>query len=286
MTSEARPFPLADEPNEVKRLSWLRAARVGHWAHFLVLPLGGFELTLGLPTFALARGVLIAFLVLAFGYWLNGIADRHMDAGSGKNPLTAVEPSLKHHGAVVALAAGALGLALTGPLAALLATITCLVSGVVYSIGPRLKRVPIVGTLLNASNFAPLLWVGVGPEPVLGLPHITLVFTALLLQNQLLHEAADREEDRRGDVRTTFLVLGRWGVAVLAIVLGAVLAVTAAASPALAWLTWPLALVYAAAVPLALAARGEDAEAMGRARLGHRFFSIATGALVFASVRL
>lgn len=288
MSSDARTFPLEAPPvTAAKRsLPWLRAARVSHWAHFLVLPLGGLDLTLGLGASALAlmRGVGIAFAVLAFGYSLNGIADRHMDEGD-KNPLVAVEPSTKHYGALVVLTLMALGLALTGPLVVLLATLTCLTSGVVYSVGPRLKRVPLVGTLLNATSFAPLLWVGVD-GPVGGLWLLTLAFSALLLQNQLLHEAADRSEDRRGALRTTLLVLGSRGSAVLAALLGFALALTAAQTDALAWLFAPLLLVHGLLVPAGLALRGDDPDAMARARVGHRFLSIATGALVFASVRL
>jgi 4-hydroxybenzoate polyprenyltransferase len=291
MATSAAAKPLAPPvlAPPVRPVSWLRAARVGHWAHFLALPAAGWDPRLepALAAVSLGRGVAIAFAVLAFGYLLNGIADRHMDAGAEKNPLTAEGPLGALRRALALLALAAVALSLPAPRVVLGATAACLASGVVYSVGPRLKRYPLLGTLLNATNFAPLLWVGMaqgGFAP--GMIPLTAAFSCLLLQNQLLHEAADREEDLRGRLRTSVLALGPRGAALAAAAFGAGLTATAAALPSLSRAALPLALVYVVAFPLLLARAAFDARAMSRARLAHRFFAMATGALFFAALRL
>lgn len=292
MASSAAAKPLAPPAltPPARRVSWVRAARVGHWAHFLALPAAGWDPGLDAASAAasLARGVAIAFAVLAFGYLLNGIADRHMDSGAEKNPLTEEGPLGAHLGALAVLALVALALSLPAPRVVLWATTACLASGVVYSVGPRLKRYPLLGTLLNATNFAPLLWVGVGRSGIAaGMLPLTAAFSCLLLQNQLLHEAADRHEDLRGRVRTSVLALGPRGAALAAAAFGVGIAATAAAARTpLALAAAPLALVYVLAFPLLLARAGADPRAMSRARLAHRFFAMATGALFFAALRL
>ena len=101
------------------------------------------------------------------------------------------------------LALVAVGLAATGPWVTLAATLLARSSGIVYSVGPRLKRYPVVGTLTNATNFTPLLWVGLPASGATdGTMILTQAFLLLLLQNQLLHEAADRDDDLRGGHRS------------------------------------------------------------------------------------
>src|SRR5262249_36816558 len=130
-------------------------------------------------------GALIALSALSFGYLLNGLSDRHMDASVEKNPLIGGDRAPSHRLALGALFATAAGLSLTGPWPVRAATAICLVSGVVYSVGPRLKRLPLLGTLANTTNFAPLLWVGIAGERAPdGMAPLTLAFTCLLLQNQ------------------------------------------------------------------------------------------------------
>jgi 4-hydroxybenzoate polyprenyltransferase len=269
-------------------VSWLKGARVRHWAHFLLLPLAGYEPRADLRTtsLALARGVVIAFAVLAFGYLLNGVSDRHMDGSARKNPLLAGTA----HAYIVplsGLAAVALFASLLAPSTALFATAVGLASGLVYSIGPRIKRYPVVGTLANATNFAPLLWVGLpSGAAAAGLPLVTLCFSCLLLQNQILHEAADRDDDSRGRVLTTYRLLGPVGSALLLALLGAPLVLAALSSPALSPFAVPLGLVYGLGFPAALARFGDDPRFSARARLAHRVASLVSGAIVFACLRL
>ncbi len=259
------------------------AMRMRHWAHFLLLPFaslcGGEPTTLAV---SLPRGVAIAFSVLAFGYLLNGVSDRAMDRSVEKNALAGqLRPGVHVHAVLFALSATAVGLSLSAPWPVTLATAICLASGVVYSVGPRLKQYPVVGTLLNVTNFAPLLWVGLSAEEIpAGLGPLTLAFVGLLLQNQLIHEAADRDEDARGRVVTTVRAFGERASAIFAAGLGLVVA----SAPDGLVLSSLLGLVFVAGFPLALALRGRDARLMNRVRRLHRLASVAAGAAAFVAV--
>ena len=254
----------------------VRAIRLRDWWHFLLLPIAS-----GGPVAAVARGGGIAFGILAFGYLINGLSDRKVDGDQRKNPLTLVEPGA----ALVAVAFAALALALsfTGPLAVTLATLCSLTAGTLYSVGPRLKRFPLVGTLANAACFAPLLWVGV-PDgaPRSDLARLAGLFVLLLLQNQLIHEAADRNDDERGLVLTTVRAVGRRvaGLVTAGLGLGMVLL-----APHLA-LALALLAVFVAFFPAALFLRGDEVAAMRTLRLVHRVACILAGGALFGVLRL
>src|SRR6202041_854684 len=109
-----------------------------------------------------------------------------------------------------------------GPPVVCAATALSLASGAAYSVGPRVKRLPMIGTLANAASFAPLLWVGAASDHLVAwMPTVTFAFVCLLLQNQLLHEAADRTEDCAATVRTTVIWLGDERAGLLASLSGA-----------------------------------------------------------------
>lgn len=263
---------------------WIGRVRARQWLHFLPLPAAGVSLSdsaFHLVT-ALARGVFAAASVLAFGYLLNAVTDRDMDLDVAKNPLTREAPAA-HRGALTALALAALLAASVSPWALLAAAIS-LLSGWCYSAGPRLKSRPFVGTALNVSSFTPLLFLATrGADDALRVLPLSLCFAGLLVQNQLLHERADLDEDRRGALRTTYFVLGPKGSAALA--LGCSLAVWRGLSLATrgapgAALT-ALALLTALIAPVALLRRGEPA----RARRAHRVAAAALGAAVFLAAR-
>jgi 4-hydroxybenzoate polyprenyltransferase len=261
------------------------ALRLRQWAHFLVLPLAAFDpaLSMTVSAPALARGVVIAACILGFGYLLNALSDRRVDRERAKNPLVGFTGSTQRHYVVLALLAlVALALAMLAPFPALVATLVALASGTLYSVGPRLKAWPIVGTLLNAGCFAPLLFVGLGTASIAP-PQwaLTAAFVGLLLSNQLVHEAADAEEDRAARLRTTFLTLGPRGTALFAFIAGAV---ALAASFALFEPLALLALPFALWVPWQLAKHGEDGARMRRLRAIHRVASAASGALLFAAM--
>jgi len=271
---------VADQPTAT---DWIARIRARQWLHFLVLPLAGYEgaAPIQQTVVAFGRGILIAFGVLSFGYLLNAVADRRMDRDAGKNPLTADAQIASCIPVLLMLAVAPLSLAMTAPRTVLFATVLCLLSGVVYSVGPRLKCVPIVGTAINTANFAPLLWVGVGVTAPSNLPGITALFCALLLQNQLLHEGADATEDRFGNVRTTFLTLGPSGAAVAAAVVGAGIVASTW------WLVGPVIAVstvlpiFGVLVPCLVWTRGASPTRMASARRWHRWASAVVGALAF-----
>ncbi len=265
----------------------LRLLRFRAWARFLVLPVAGLELSEhpAASALALGRGLVIAFCVLGFGYLANSVGDRTMDRDPSKNPLLGGwrDDALVRR-ALVLLALGALLASVAGPASVRLATLICLTSGWAYSLGPRLKGVPLIGTLMNVANFAPLLYVGVGAA---GAPErlgwLLPAFAALLVQNQLLHEAADAPEDRAGALRTTFLQLGQVASALLAAASGAVVLMVALRvllrcgwSPAFALLAMPFVVLF----PALLAWRGSAPAEMARLRVAQRWSAAVCGALL------
>jgi 4-hydroxybenzoate polyprenyltransferase len=261
-------------------VSWLRRARAGRWVHFLALPLAGLDPRLGVASIlAVARGVVVAFAVLAFGYLLNALTDRVMDRPA-KNPLaTGAAPPRTIPVELTVLAGLALVAGVHAPACARIATVVCLASGLLYSAGPRLKRYPLVGSLANVTNFVPLMWVGAadGGAPR-GLVPLAAVLGCMLLQNQLIHEAADRQEDHAGGVRTSVIVLGARRASVAAAALGAGVVVGSHVLGVPAWLP---AAVYLLAFPAALAAAGADEARMERLRVVHRIVSVVAGAALF-----
>jgi 4-hydroxybenzoate polyprenyltransferase len=270
-----------------------RGLRVRDWAHFTVLPLASTPMDAldGDGLFALARSVLVAALVLAWGYLSNGLADRALDRDASKNPFAGLAPRAVEtlRSVAWAFAIAALVLASLGGGVPFAAAATSITAGWLYSSGPRLKRFPIVGTLLNVACFAPLLFVGAAHALPPAVPLFTLAFTGLLLGNQLLHEAADAHDDAAGRVRTTFLALGPRGAAAFAAVAGALPVIALAlALPGLLRIALSAAalFVFVVVVPGALALRGAESRRMARARLLHRVASVAVGALLFALAHL
>jgi 4-hydroxybenzoate polyprenyltransferase len=284
------PAAVLDSPRS-KKTSWISRwtaqIRLRHWAHFLVLPLAGVDPSASyeLVMEGVLRGVAIAFGVLAFGYLLNSLADRRLDQDphKGSLPSGALTPQWL---AVVGLGVGTTALAAQGPAIVLGAALLCMGSGVVYSVGPRLKSLPLIGSLLNISNFAPLLLVGLpGPDaqaPLLG--PLLAAFAPLLLQNQLIHEAADALEDRAGGVVTTF---GRFGpqrsaaVAALCGLCSAMAVMWPSPSPTSSTLALLLAVAFAGWYPRQLARRGHEPTTMAALRVQHRFAALTGGGVAF-----
>jgi 4-hydroxybenzoate polyprenyltransferase len=270
--------------------SLLRLYRVRDWLHFLPLPL--VTLDPAAPwsetVFAGVRGVASAFAVLAFGYLLNSVSDRGVDSDPHKNRLI-----LDDAGGVQVSLAGllvaALLLSIAAPWTVRAATVFCLISHYLYSSGPRLKAVPIVGSFANVALFAPLLCLGMRDDsfPAGFLP-VAAICSALVLETQLIHEAADRLDDLRGGVRTTWLTLGPWRTALIAAGSGLTSALAAARLVPAHGLSLGIAIaaVFAVAFPLLLATRGTDPAQAARLRLAHRWTGVAMGAGVSALWRV
>lgn len=268
----------------------LRVYRVRDWLHFLPLPLATYD-THAAPDvafWAAARGVASAFAILAFGYLLNSVADRRMDQDARKNPLIipgAGDPIFS----LVGLLSASLVVAAFSPRPAQLATVLALIFFFVYSAGPRVKSVPVIGSLVNVVLFTPLLLLGMhdGVLPP-GFAWVVLACAALVLETQFIHEAADQAEDRVGHVHTTWLTLGPRWTAVLASACGLLAAGGAAAIvPAFrsAALSGLVIAVFAIAFPLLLVRRGHDPRQAARLRLLHRWCGVLLGAAVFGAWR-
>ena len=266
----------------------LRLYRVRDWLHFLPLPLATVDpRPLGAALWDTGRGVATAAAILAFGYLLNSVADRMMDRDARKNPLIlpgAGEPRL----ALAALLAAGVGLAALGPWPTRVAAALSLFFFSVYSAAPRIKSVPLLGSLANIGMFAPLLFLGLRDASLPpGLAALVVACGALVLETQLVHEAADSLEDRAGGVRTTWLTVGPRRAAALAAACGIVAAAGAASlgsDTALA-LAGLAAGLFGAAFPLQLARLGGDTARAARLRLSHRWCGLAFGAALFAAWR-
>jgi len=270
------------QPISPGRLAPLELLRIRQWAHFLVLPLAAFEPAAGWPRLGL--GVALTALALGYAYGLNAISDRVTDLDARKNPLAGIANPLRSAAALVAgCGVAALGLAFTGGRVATEAIALSLLAATVYSVGPRWKATPGLGTTLNAVIFAPLLLCTaprVGASPWLPLELTT--FCALLLQNQLLHERADAAEDSAAGVRSTALRVGPRAASAVALMLGA-------AGAALACLLAPVAGGAAAAGAALLAGSLVATRGPGplpARRATHRWVAFAGGALLFVVSRL
>jgi 4-hydroxybenzoate polyprenyltransferase len=280
------PAAVLDSPRS-KETSWISRwtaqIRLRHWAHFLVLPLAGVDPSASyeLVMEGVLRGVAIAFGVLAFGYLLNSLADRRLDhdPDKGSLPAGALTPQWL---AVVGLGVLTTALAAQGPDIVLGAALLCMGSGVVYSVGPRLKSLPLIGSLLNITNFAPLLLVGLpssdASAPLLG--PLLAAFAPLLLQNQLIHEAADADEDRSGGVMTTFGRYGpqrsAWLAALCGLCVPAAVLWSSPTVPGLG-LAGLLAAVFGAWYPRQLALHGHKPREMAELRINHRVAAVIGG---------
>jgi 4-hydroxybenzoate polyprenyltransferase len=236
----------------------LLVLRARQWIHFVVLPLAG-----GIEFAPLA----IAALLLSYAYGLNAISDRATDLDERKNPLLHVTDCRAALALVLVAGGAALTLSLLlSPVVRAAAAIS-LASATVYSVGPRAKRVPVLGTLLNLGIFAPLLWLG--RERPLAIE--VVAFAVLLLQNQLLHERADAAEDAAAGVRSTAWALGERGTMIAIFVLAIVGIV---GSIELRSLVGVIGIVASSTLPLLYRAARER-------RVAHRWIAFAAGAAIF-----
>jgi len=275
-TERASGAPRGAPPGRAgELLLGLRALRAGQWVHFVPLPLAGAPLADMLsgtcPLGPVLWACLAGALCLACAYGINAHGDRGSDA-RGKNPLVgaAVGPAAL----VPAIACGLLAAVAAARSGGLGPAALSLAAGVLYSAGPRLKRWPGVGSLANVVIFAPLLAL-VGAPRTPGFWGMLVVFSALLLQNQLVHERADEAEDRRAGAYTTAQWLGRAGVAAA----GRWLAL--AGSLAAAVLLGPAAALCGATGLVLGAWQIGQAEATA-ARRRHRALALITGAAIYA----
>lgn len=287
MAPPARSLASTASASSVPRGVALASLRARQWAHFVVLPLAALRSSeMAAPTLDVAlraaRGLALASFALAFAYGLNAISDRATDLDRRKNPLAGRACPASVTAVVVSTAGAALALGATAHRATLAAVAISLASSTVYSVGPRLKMIPGVGTLLNVGIFAPLLFVAIGEHPPASLTSLAIAFVALLLQNQLLHERADATEDEAARALTTARALGPTATTAIVFALGVGGVVACAVSSPSASLGWTAAGTFALATTCTFA-RGP----WTRRRAIHRWVSFVAGAALFvvASVR-
>lgn len=265
---------------------WRRVAtatRARDWLHFVLLPLGGDSLrTLcSASTARVVASAAAAALLWAGVYLINSLSDVEVDGHVGKNALVqAGSTTLQRAGrAVPVLLAGACCCAGSVGLVPALAALLAAAAGIVYSVGPRLKRRPVIGTLSNVAIFTPGLFLGVTDQDSLARAWWLVVpFSVLLVQNQIVHEVVDAGDDAAGRLLTTYRWGGRPGVAVVLVLvsLGGALALVAR-SPATLTLTLALSLLLP--VPsLVVVARSNARARATRFRLLHRYYALAVGA--------
>lgn len=202
------------------------ALRPIQWKHFLLLPLSALPAR-EIPWSPEAAGsalygVVIAAAALAWAYGVNSIVDRRMDSPGSKNVLAGDERMVLEIwiACFACLLVALLLAAILGPIP-LVAVLVSTAAGGLYSWGIRLKRFPVVGTLMNVPIFLPLLVVGVQGDLPTYIPALGFCFSLLLVSSQLLHEWDDREEDRKGGVRSTAQLLGERRLRMLLPAIGA-----------------------------------------------------------------
>lgn len=265
------------------RRAW-RALRGSGWWYFSLLPLTslvGDAHADGDGVLRLVGSVAVAGLCLAFAYGFNGIIDRGMDRDAGKNSLAGlVEVPREAVALVVGCALVALGIAAMLTPVALLGTGMSLVAGTLYSGG--LKRLPVVGTVVNVLIFVPLPLLAMTGPPTSGMIFLIYCFYVLVTQNQIVHEIADSEEDVAAGVHTTGVAIGPTGVRLVAVLLGPVAAVAL-------WHLEPAASIGLCAAAIGLCGGAAmvavcDVRRAGRLRVAHRWYSLGVGAVLFALV--
>jgi 4-hydroxybenzoate polyprenyltransferase len=269
------------ESEPARPVAWA-VLRAPQWLHFLALPLAAFDQgsRSSAAIASVVRGVVLAALALSYAYGLNAISDRRSDLDAAKNPLRGMEVVPQR---VVLVVAGtgmaALLLALLAGRPVLYAVSASLAASTVYSVGPRLKVLPGIGTLLNVAIFAPILLFGVQPSrpAPAGLGLLLVTFAVLVLENQLLHERADAAEDAGASVRTTARALGEQ--ATVRLVLG--LGVLGASSVALFEGSQAERLCAALVCLLGCAPAWLRAPWVRRRRV-HRWLALGGGAVLFA----
>jgi hypothetical protein len=166
-----------------------------------------------------------------------------------------------------------------------------LLAAATYSVPPRLKGVPVVGTLWNAVMGVPgFFFTGGAPVGTPPLRPLVGLFALLLLVSQLLHEAADRDDDA-GKVLTVATARGRRAALTAALVLvlstplvAWVLAAGAARRPLIVGASAAFALGWGAVLRRDLDC--DDRRRLQRLRLGYRWAAIALGGVTFAALYL
>jgi len=196
------------------------AVRLMDWIHFLALPLlsaGAWPFAVGPVVLA----VLAAACILGFAFGYNQWKDENLAALPEAELVAATGMgSRAWRTTLVVCVVGGLACAALVNVESAGAAAFSLVWGWLYSGGPRVKRWPVVGTIANVAIFAPLALLGSGTSEPAARFWFVLCFALLLVENQLIHEAAHADDDRRGGVQTTTVRFGHRVSGLLAVAMG------------------------------------------------------------------
>lgn len=283
MNHPARMSPAgADGPCD-----FLRLYRVLDWLHFLPLPLAGWLAGDARSACTLVGSLVGWAFALAYMSAINQAFDDQLDRHAGKNPVGA----RFHRREAIVLSlppavAAVLVVAWLAP-AGLPPMLLLLGAATVYSAPPRLKRVPVVGTLWNILIALPALFLA--DRASLDRPSLRVLvglFALLLLVSQLIHEAEDREDDRAGGVSTLAVLMGaRGALGAAALGLAALPTVTFSLAEGLSRRVLLVAgtALFSAGWLTALAAlvRRGDLTGLRAVRLWYRYAALVLGALAF-----
>lgn len=173
----------------------LASLRVLDWLHFLSFPAAGWFVGAEQPIRLLAAGVAVAALLLANAFAFNNFHD----VARPQSPWWHRVPLVLSVAPITLLSWTGIG-----------AAVVFVVISTVYSGPPRLKRLPLVGTLLNAAGFPCLCLLAVSR-----LSHRSGCLAGLagcwVASAQLIHEGAHRAQDEPAGLKTTGILLGsRW----------------------------------------------------------------------------
>lgn len=192
----------------IRALGVIKLLRFRDWVHFLPLALLPIQRSSFDPLLLLAAlGAAACGLAFAFGF--NLYHDDQLGHESGE--YMAERFGLTHRvacGAIWASAAAAAMLAFLVGLLAFGAMIIVLVASYLYSGGPRLKRFPLVGTLLNVPIFVPLGLLTKSLQVDHDVVALLVAVTGFVVQVQLIHEICHAAADRRTNILTTALLIG------------------------------------------------------------------------------
>ena len=270
---------------------YFRLYRVRDWVHFLPLPLAGWFSSSTHDPGALIGGVLGWALALAYTSAMNQAFDDRLDrAQPDKNPVGVLFN--RRQAVLLALPAAAASIVVVALLSrhCLEPLFVLLIAATLYSAPPRLKRVPVLGTLWNLVVGLPGLFLAGRPSNIPAAMKLFVgLFALLLIVSQLIHEAEDREDDRVGGIATVATLTGTRGALAAAAVF---LLVTPGAVWWLArgltardWLTACAALFAGVwTVMLVLRIGRENSSALRLLRLRYRYSAFVLGAVVYLAV--
>ncbi len=193
--------------------SLVRLFRIRDWLHFIPLPLAGWVAAEPRRPSVLCGGIAAWICALAYTSGVNQAYDDRLDQlAREKNPVGhGIDRAQALRWSAIPLVACVV-LSFLFARDALPVVLLQLFAATVYSAPPRLKRVPILGTMWNLVVGLPGLFFAV--PPAFGDSTVRILFglfAVTLLVSQLIHEAEDVEDDTRGGIRTFAAMTGTRG---------------------------------------------------------------------------